>query len=127
MTSGGRWDQLSQRVIGLAIEVHKGLGPGLIESAYEHCLCLELDMAGLQFGRQVPVQVEYKGRKVGEPYKIDVIVEDRLLLELKSVDKLGPIHQAQILTYMRLSGIRTGLLVNFNVTLLKDGIKRFVL
>jgi GxxExxY protein len=120
-------DDLSRRVIGFAIEVHKSLGPGLLESAYEECLCHELEEAGIPFHKQVPVPVRYKGVRLECGYRLDVIVGGRLILELKSVERLLPIHDAQLLTYLRLTGIRTGLLMNFNSLVLKDGIKRLVL
>jgi GxxExxY protein len=106
-------DPLTSRVIGAAIEVHRHLGPGLLESAYEECLCWELGEAGLAARRQVPLPVVYKGVRLDLGYRFDVVVEDRLLLELKSVDKLLPIHEAQLLTYLRLSELKTGLLLNF--------------
>lgn len=120
-------DPLSHRVIGAAIEVHKNLGPGLLESAYEECLAYELTQAGLAIRRQVPLPVVYKGVKLELGYRIDVIVEGKLLLELKAIESLDAIHEAQLLTYLRLSGIRTGLLINFCVPVLKDGIRRRVL
>jgi GxxExxY protein len=120
-------DPLTQRVIGLAIEVHRELGPGLLESAYEECLCWELTSAGLAFKRQVALPVRYKGVELDIDYRIDLIVEGRLILELKAVEALDGIHEAQLLTYLRLSAIKTGLLLNFNTTVLKDGIKRMVL
>ena len=119
-------DPLSQKVIGAAIEVHRALGPGLLESAYEVCLCLELTKVGVTFKRQVEMPVSYKGKRIDCGYRADLIIEGTLLVELKSVDRLLPIHQAQLLTYLKLSGIRTGLLINFNSKVLKDGIKRLV-
>ena len=119
-------DPLSQKVIGAAIEVHRAFGPGLLESAYEVCLCLELTKAGVTFKRQVEMPVSYKGKRINCGYRADLIIEGTLLVELKSVDRLLPIHQAQLLTYLKLSGIRTGLLINFNSKVLKDGIKRLV-
>jgi GxxExxY protein len=119
-------DPLSEKIIGAAIEVHRALGPGLLESAYEECLCLELTKAGVTFKRQVKMPVAYKGKRIDCGYRADLIIDGALLLELKSVDRLLPIHQAQVLTYLKLSGIRTGLLINFNSKVLKDGIKRLV-
>ena len=119
-------DPLSQKVIGAAIEVHRALGPGLLESAYEVCLCLELTKAGVTFKRQVEMPVSYKGKRIDCGYRADLIIEGTLLVELKSVDRLLPIHQAQLLTYLKLSGIRTGLLIKLNSKVLKDGIKRLV-
>ena len=120
-------DPLTFRVIGAAIEVHKHLGPGLLESAYEHCLCWELEQAGLTCNRQVPLPVRYKQVELEMGYRMDIVVEDSLILELKTADALLPIHDAQLLTYMRLSGIRKGLLMNFHSPVLRDGIKRLVL
>ena len=109
------------------MEVHKHLGPGLLESAYEECLCRELSLRGIPFQRQVELPVEYKGIRLNVGYRMDLVVKDSLVVELKAVEKLEPIHEAQLLTYLRLSGMRIGLLINFNVPVLKDGIKRFVL
>ena len=120
-------DLLTQRIIGFAIEVHRQLGPGLLESAYEECLCYELREAGLAFRRQVPLPVVYKAVRLDCGYRIDLIVEDTVILELKTVERLVPVHEAQLLTYLRLSGLRTGLLLNFNSPVLKDGIRRMVL
>ena len=120
-------DRLTEQVIGLAIEVHRHLGPGLLESAYETCVCFELDSVGLKSGRQVPLPVTYKGVKLDCGYRLDIVIEGQLIVELKTVDRLMPIHDAQLLTYLRLSGIRTGLLLNFNTALLKDGLRRLVL
>ena len=119
-------DPLTGKVIGAAIEVHRGLGPGLLESAYEECLCHELRLAGITFQRQVPLPVVYKGVHLDCGYRLDVVVEGRLILELKTMERLLPIHEAQLLTYLRLAGIHTGLLLNFNVPVLRDGIKRMV-
>ncbi len=120
-------DPLTGKVIGLAIEVHRHLGPGLLESAYEECICWELKQAGLSVQRQVALPVVYKGVKLDVGYRVDVIVENRLILELKTVEKLLSIHEAQLLTYLRLTGLKTGLLINFNTAVLKDGIRRLVL
>ena len=120
-------DPLSEKAIGAAIEVHRYLGPGLLESAYEECLCHELAKAGLSFKRQVEMPISYKGQDIDCGYRADLIVENTLLVELKAVEKLLPIHQAQVLTYLKLGRLSTGLLINFNSTLLKDGIKRFVM
>lgn len=121
------FDSLSHQVIGCAIEVHKALGPGLLESAYEECLVQELNLQGLPHRRQHPLPIEYKGVHLDCGYRIDVLVEDRLILELKAVERLLPIHEAQLLTYMRIARLPLGLLINFNVPRLRDGIKRFVL
>ncbi len=120
-------DPLTEQVIGLAIEVHKGLGPGLLESAYEECLCYELSENRLSFKRQVPLPVVYKPVKLDCGYRMDIVVENSLIIELKTVERIMPIHEAQLLTYLKLSGLRTALLLNFNSAVLKDGIKRIVL
>jgi len=121
------FDELSNKVIGCAIEIHKQLGPGLLESAYERCLSYEFICAGIRHIPQMELPLDYKGSKLDCGYRVDLFVESELIVELKAVDKLLPIHEAQLLTYMKLSGAKTGLLMNFNVTRLKDGIKRFVL
>ena len=121
------FDTLSKRVIGCAIEVHRELGPGLLESTYEQCLAHEFCQAGIDFRLQYPLPVKYKDAQLDCGYRIDVLVQDTLILELKCVESLLPIHEAQLLTYMKLANIKTGLLINFNVLLLKSGIKRFVL
>jgi len=119
-------NQLTERVIGACVEIHKALGPGLLESAYEECLCHELRLAGLGFERQRPLPVAYKGVQLDCGYRLDVVVENKLVVELKSVDMLAPIHEAQLLTYLKLSGLTVGLLINFNVPVLRRGIKRIV-
>ncbi|MCF6190796.1 MAG: GxxExxY protein [Cocleimonas sp.] len=121
------FDNLSHTVLGCAIEVHKHLGPGLLESTYEQCLAHELQSQKIDFKIQHPLAVEYKGIKLDCGYRIDLLIEDELIIELKSVEKLKRIHEAQLLTYMKLAKIKTGLLINFNEVRLKDGIKRFVL
>lgn len=121
------FDELSSRVIGCAIEVHRGLGPGLLESTYEQCLAHELTLNGIQFELQYPLPVEYKGVRLECGYRVDVMVEKKMILELKSVDRITAIHEAQLLTYMKLAKLKVGLLINFNATRLRDGIKRFVL
>ena len=127
--TGGRVerDPLTETVIGLAIEVHRALGPGLLESAYEACFCYELKANDVSYKRQVPLPVVYKSIKLDCGYRIDVVIDGLLVIELKTVDRLLPIHDAQMLTYLKLSGIRTGLLMNFNMPVLKDGIRRLVL
>lgn len=120
-------DPLTAKVIGCAIEVHRVLGPGLLESTYEQCLAHELSLAAIQFRLQVPLPVVYKGIHLDCGYRVDVLVEDQLILELKAVEEIMGIHEAQLLTYMKLAGIRTGLLINFNVPVLKDGITRLKL
>ena len=119
-------DPLSDKVIGLAIEVHRGLGPGLLESAYEECLSLEFKEHGLFHARQVPLPIVYKTVRLDCAYRLDFVVEGRLVLELKAVERLLPVHKAQLLTYLKLSGHRTGLLLNFNEVALKDGLVRMV-
>ena len=118
-------DALTEKIIGCAIEVHRTLGPGLLESAYEQCLARELSLREIPFRLQVPLPVEYKGIHLDCSYRIDVVVNEQVILELKSVDKTVPIHEAQLLTYMKLSNITKGLLLNFNVKRLVEGIKRF--
>jgi GxxExxY protein len=120
-------DPLSEKVIGFAIDVHRSLGPGLLESAYEECLCFELRSHAIPFRRQAPLPVVYKSVKLECGYRMDIVVENRLVVEVKTVEKLMPIHDAQLLTYLKLSGIRAGLLLNFNTPVLKNGIKRLVL
>jgi GxxExxY protein len=121
------FEPLSNKIIGAAIEVHKILGPGMLESAYEECLAFELVHQGLSVERQKSVPVRYKNIKLDCGYRIDLLINKEILIELKSVDVLAPIHDAQILTYMRFAGIKIGLLINFNVTALKNGIRRYVL
>jgi GxxExxY protein len=120
-------EQLTEQFIGAAIEVHRELGPGLLESAYEQCLCHELSLRGISFQRQVPLPVKYKGILLDCGYRIDLIVADEVILELKCVDKIIPVHEAQLLTYLKLSGKRVGLLINFNSEVLRTSIKRMVL
>lgn len=121
------FESLSKDVLGAAIEVHKHLGPGLLESAYEECLSYELTQRGYKIERQKPIPVVYKEIKLECGYRIDILVEDKIVLELKSVDYFNPVHEAQILTYMKFAQKKVGLLINFNVALLKNGIKRYVL
>lgn len=120
-------NELSHEIIGAALEVHKALGPGLLESAYDECLARELELRGVPFQRQVSLPVTYKGLAVDAGYRLDLLVADLVIVELKAVDQLLPIHDAQVLTYLRLSGRRLGMLINFNEVKLKDGIKRIVL
>ncbi len=120
-------DPLTRAIIGAAIEVHKALGPGLLESAYEICLMKELLIRGMKPERQVEIPVEYKGMKLNCAYRADMIVDEQVLLEIKAVDKLAPIHDAQVLTYLKLTGIKTGLLLNFHAPYLRHGIKRLSL
>jgi GxxExxY protein len=119
-------DSSSSKVIGLAIEVHRHLGPGLLESAYEDCLAFELKQHSIAFRRQVALPVIYKGMKLDCSYRMDFVVEEYLVIEIKAVDHLLAIHEAQLLTYLKLSNRKIGLLINFNVPLLRDGVKRMV-
>lgn len=117
---------LTDQVLGAAIEVHRVLGPGLLESVYEECLAVELGLREVAFERQKGISLEYKGHSVGSSLRIDLLVENAVVVELKTVDELAPIHEAQLLTYLRLTGCRVGLLINFNVPALKKGIRRMV-
>jgi GxxExxY protein len=119
-------NDLTHEIIGAAIEVHKRLGPGLLESAYEECLAHELRLRNLRIDRQVGVPIVYKETKLECGYRIDLLVEGRIVVELKSIETLAPIHEAIILTYLRLSGHKIGLLINFNVGVLKEGVRRFI-
>ena len=119
---------LTEQIIGAAIEVHRALGPGLLESAYEECLCHELNLQNLSFQRQVPLPMEYKGVHLDCGYRVDVVVEDKVVLELKCVEHIVPVHEAQLLTYLKLTGKRVGLILNFHVsTLVRGGVVRKVL
>ena len=119
-------NDITHEIIGAAIEVHKRLGPGLLESAYEECFAHELHLRNLRVDRQVGVPIVYKETKLDCGYRIDLLVEGRIVVELKSVESLAPIHEAIILTYLRLSGHKIGLLINFNVAILKGGVRRFI-
>ena len=119
-------DKLTERIIGCAIEVHRQLGPGLLESIYESALCVELEFEKIQFQRQVALPIEYQGRPLGE-HRLDLIVEEKVVVELKSVERFDPVFEAQLLTYLKLAKLRVGLLIKFNSRLLPDGVKRFVL
>ncbi|MFQ5778741.1 MAG: GxxExxY protein [Terriglobia bacterium] len=119
-------DKLTEKTIGCAIEVHRQIGPGLLEGTYEAALCVELEAAGLKFQRQVGFPVKYKGRIIGE-YRLDLLVEDTVVVEIKSVERYDPVFEAQVLTYLKVTGKKVGLLINFNSRLLRDGIKRFIL
>jgi GxxExxY protein len=116
----------TDRIIGLGIKIHRKLGPGLLESVYHQCLCWELRHAGLDFAREVPLPVVYEDMRMERAFQADIIVEGTVLLELKAVEHILPVHRAQTLTYLRLSGCAIGLLMNFNVALLKDGLHRFI-
>jgi GxxExxY protein len=121
------FSDLSHRVIGCAIEVHRELGPGLLESTYRDCLAKELELNGIPCQREVALPVLYKGLRIESGYRIDLLVDDDILLELKAVTELSPVHAAQLLTYMKLAEISHGFLINFNVRRLKDGLRSFVL
>ena len=121
------YEELSGQIRGAAIEVHRELGPGLLESAYEECLCFELRSRGIAYDRQLELPVKYKGLQLDCGYRIDVLVEKKIVLELKSVESLLAIHEAQLMTYLKLSGCKLGMLMNFKVVLMKDGMKRIVL
>jgi GxxExxY protein len=121
-----RLDQISRRIIGAAIEVHRHLGPGLLESAYQSCLVFELRQQGLRVEEQKPLPVTYKEVKLDCGYRLDLVVEDEIIVEVKAIEKLLPIHEAQLLSYLRLSNKKVGLLMNFHVPVLKDGLKRIV-
>ena len=117
-------NSVSEKIIGAAIEVHRHLGPGLLESTYQACLCRELDLRGIPYRREVHLPLEYKGLELDKAYVIDLLVENSLIVETKAVEKLHPIHSAQLLTYMRLMGFSAGLLLNFNVEIMTQGIRR---
>ncbi|HDY68227.1 MAG TPA: GxxExxY protein [Candidatus Scalindua sp.] len=119
-------NKLSSKIIGAAIEVHKALGPGLLESAYEECICHELSFQGVLFERQKPLPLRYKGKTLDCGYRLDLVVENAIILELKSCERIEPIHKAQLLTYLKLSGLNLGLILNFNVSIMRDGIVRIV-
>jgi GxxExxY protein len=126
MEEGERLNQITEQIIGAAIAVHRALGPGLLESAYEACLAYELTQQGLKVETQKPLPVVYREVKLDCGYRLDLLVEDAVIVELKSVDRLASIHTAQLMSYLKLSGCRVGLLINFNETLLKNGIVRKV-
>ena len=119
-------NKLTEEIIGKSIEVHRELGPGLLESAYETCLVYELRNAGLKVETQKPLPLIYKGIKIDCGYRIDVLVEDSIIIELKSIEQILPVHKSQVLSYLRLSNLKLGLLINFNVILLKQGIHRII-
>jgi GxxExxY protein len=126
MSGKERLNAITESVIGAAIHVHRALGPGLLESAYETCLAFELGKRGIRVEQQKPIPLIYEQVKLDCGYRIDLLVEGSVVVEIKSVDALAPIHEAQVITYLKLSGCKVGLLINFNVQLLKDGIHRFV-
>ncbi len=121
-----RINELTEIIIGACVEIHKTLGPGLLESAYEECLCHELTLQGIHFDRQKPLPLEYKGIQLECGYRLDLVVEGKVILELKAIEILLPVHEAQLLTYLKLTGMHVGLLVNFHVQVLKSGIRRMV-
>ena len=121
-----RINEITEKIIGAAIEVHRVIGPGLLESSYEACLCRELEMQGLRFARQVLLPVRYKDIDLDCGYRMDLVVEESVIVEIKAVEGILPIHEAQLLTYLRLTGQRVGLLINFNVPVLKQGVRRLV-
>ena len=118
---------LTERVIGLAIDVHRHLGPGLLESVYEECLCFGLAQAGILFRRQVAIPIVYHERRLEAGCRADILIPPTLILEIKSVEAISPVHEAQLLTYLRMSGCEVGLLLNFNGLRLKDGLRRYVM
>jgi len=120
------FNELADAIIGAAMEVHRALGPGLLESTYEMCLCRELSIREIPFERQIPIPVEYKGVKLDCGYRADIVVDGTILLEIKAIESLLPIHDAQLLSYLKLGGWKIGLLINFNVELLKNGLRRRV-
>lgn len=119
--------ELTDKIIGAAIEVHRELGPGLLESTYQTCLARELSLRNISFEQEAPLPVEYKGVRVECGYRLDFVVDRKVVVELKAVDAIHPVHEAQLLTYLKLSGCRVGLLINFNVPALKDGLRRRIL
>jgi len=120
-------NKITDAVIGAAIEVHRRLGPGLLESAYHECLCKELNLRGVPFEREKPLRLEYKGLELECGYRLDILIANSVVIEIKSVETLIPVHEAQLITYLKLGGWKIGLLINFNVAVLKDGIRRKVL
>ncbi|MBI4563587.1 MAG: GxxExxY protein [Planctomycetes bacterium] len=120
-------EKITEAIIGAAIEVHKTIGPGLLESIYEECLCYELSLRNIPFRRQVDIPLIYKGVKLECRHRIDILVDEKVIVELKSVDILPPVHEAKLLAYLKLTGHRVGLLINFNVPTLKDGVMRRIL
>jgi GxxExxY protein len=120
-------DAVARQVVDAGLKVHKALGPGLLESAYEHCLAHELGLRGISVRRQVPLPIAYEGLKLDVGYRLDLVVADAIIVEVKAVEALSRLHEAQILTYLKLSGLRLGFLMNFNVPLYRDGVKRLAL
>ncbi len=126
MRENDRLDEISHRIIGAAIEVHRNLGPGLLESAYQSCLAFELKQLGVKLEEQKPLPVIYKDMRLDCGYRLDLVVEDEIIIEVKAIEKLVPIHEAQLLSYLRLAKKRVGFLMNFHVPVLKNGLKRIV-
>jgi GxxExxY protein len=122
----GSYRHRTHDIVGAAIEVHRRLGPGLLESAYETCLCRELSHRGISFRRQVPLPVDYRGIRLECGYQLDIVVEDSVIVEVKAVKRVIPVHRAQLLTYLKLTGLRLGLLINFNVEVLRSGLYRII-
>jgi len=122
-----RINEITKEVIGAAIEVHRALGPGLLESAYEECLCRELVSRGVSFERQVSLPLEYKGVRLDCGYRLDLVIAGSVVVEVKAVEQIAPVHEAQLLTYMKLARCRIGLLINFHVPLLKNGVRRLII
>jgi GxxExxY protein len=122
-----RAENAARASVDAALQVHKALGPGLLESAYEHCLAFEIARRGLAVQRQLALPIVYEGERLDAGYRLDLVIEGTVIIEVKSIDALAPIHDAQVLTYLKLSGLRVGLLMNFNVALFRQGLKRFVL
>ncbi len=125
-TETEKLNEITEKIIGCAIEVHRNLGPGLLERVYEEALCIELELSGVSYQRQLAVPIDYKGRVIGE-YRLDLLVQDKVIVEIKSVDRRDPVFEAQLLTYLKVTGKKIGLLINFNTGLLKTGIKRIIL
>ena len=121
-----KFDRLTEQIIGSAISVHRILGPGLLESAYEECLCFELSQSKLRFERQVPLPVVYKDVRLDCGYRMDLVVENMVIIEIKAVERIIPVHEAQLLSYLKLADKRVGLLINFHIPVLKNGLKRIV-
>lgn len=126
-TASGRLNELGGAIVGAALTVHRALGPGLLESVYEHCLAQQLRAEGFQVGQQVPVPVVYDGVKLDAGFRIDILVEHTVIIEVKAIDALAPVHTAQVLTYLRFAERKLGYLINFNTVLLKDGVRRLIL
>lgn len=122
----GSRNRLTHEIIGAAIEVHRRLSPGLLESAYETCLCRELSLRGIRFQRQVPLRIQYRGLQLDCAYRLDIVIPRLLIVEVKAMKKVLPVHRAQVLTYLKLTGIRLGLLINFNVEMLVAGLNRII-